>query len=152
MAGAAGFLAIAGSPRRSMVVPLLGKSHSPCGKLDKVFFADMHDGDQKLVTIDGDQLVIESATEGEAWTVQARLDPSTCSAMVDFDVPGKPSPPPVPLLLTAWTMEMKCGHHHKKHHHHHDKDCTSKLAMEFTDPSETIAPKEMPLNHWVQLL
>ena len=115
------------------------KHSSPCGKLSQVAFADMHDGDQKLVSIHHDDMTIQPADSQETWIVHAKLDSSACTATVDFDVPGKPSPPPVPLLLTVWSMST-IGHGH-----------ASKLTMEFTDPSETIAPKDMPLNHWVQL-
>ena len=116
---------------------------SPCdGPLSRVAFADLHDGDEKIVSIQTDhQFTIEpsdTSNSNETWIVHAKLDPTTCSAMVDFNVPGKPSPPPVPLLLTIWTMTTASS--------------GTKLTIEFTDPSETIAPKDRPLNHWVQLL
>ncbi|CAB9508009.1 expressed unknown protein [Seminavis robusta] len=118
---------------------------SPCGTLSNAVFADMHDGDQKIVSIvssNQNVLQIHSASEDESWTVTAPLDPNTCTAMVDFDVPGKPSPPPVPLLVTLWTMERRSTGIHQK----------QKLTLEFTDPSQTIAPsKDTPLNHWVQV-
>ena len=60
---------------------------------------------------------------------------SNCVASVDFDVPGKPSPPPVALDATVWRLSSADGH--------------SKVAFEFTDPSKTIAPATTPLNAWV---
>ena len=35
---------------------------------------------------------------------QAKLDPETCSALIDFSVPGKPNPPPCKLTATLWAM------------------------------------------------
>lgn len=113
---------------------------APCGSISKVYFADMHDGDQKMISMHDDQLTIQSGSQDdEEWIIRAQLDATTCTAMIDFNVPGKPSPPPVPLLLTVFKM-------------HHLSGGPSKYVMEFTDPSETIAPsKDLPLNQWVQL-
>jgi hypothetical protein len=118
-----------------------------CGRFQKAAFADMHDGDQKLVSIWHNKLMITPGNEKESWRVAAELDMRTCTAMVDFNVTGKPSPPPVPLLVTIWRMEQ--DHIIKAKH---DTPVASKITMEWTDPSETIAPKNMPLNHWVELL
>lgn len=70
------------------------------------FFVDLHDGDQKVVTTDCSNsssstcsLKIQPADEGN-WTVNALIHKSNCSGMVDFNVTGKPNPPPNPLLAT----------------------------------------------------
>jgi hypothetical protein len=70
--------------------------------------------------------------------VHAELDTDDCTAWVDFNVPGKPNPPPVSLLVTIWNME-------------HLHGGGAKLVFEFTDPSGTIASADSPLNHWVAL-
>jgi hypothetical protein len=70
------------------------------------FFADMHDGDQKIVatdcsgTADTCSLTITPRNTTENWTVHAHVGKSNCSGMVNFDVPGKPNPPGTPLLAT----------------------------------------------------
>jgi hypothetical protein len=69
------------------------------------FYADMHDGDQKVVktdcTIAGDECDVEITPKtGGNWTVNAKISKFNCSGMVDFRVEGKPNPPPAPLLAT----------------------------------------------------
>jgi len=73
------------------------------------------------------------------WIIDSVYDPNTESAMVDFRVPGKAGPPPVPLLATAFRMQGigPTGH------------AIEKSIWEFTDPSGTLAPPGYPLNHWV---
>ena len=56
-------------------------------------FADMHDGDQKTVAISGAAMTITPANNNETWVIAAELDPVWCNATIDFNVPGKPSPP-----------------------------------------------------------
>ena len=103
-------------------------------------FADMHDGDQKTVAIDGTAMTITPAGNNETWTISAVLDPTWCNATVDFDVPGKPSPPPVALTASAvFATSPALG--------------DGALLWEFTDPSGTLvegAPL-YPLNMWIQL-
>ena len=117
---------------------------NPCHglSLSQTVFADMHDGDQKQVSLEGSQLLIEPADSDESyesWIIHATMDLATCTAMIDFDVPGKPSPPPVPLLATFYIMK--------------GAGDTKKTAMEFTDPSGTISPStSLPLNLWVELV
>lgn len=70
------------------------------------FYADMGDGDQKVVvtdcsgTADTCSLTITPKTTAENWTIHGQVSKSNCSGMVNFDVPGKPNPPPFPLLAT----------------------------------------------------
>ena len=111
---------------------------SLCGDFSHVAFADMHDGDIKVVTVEDDTMIIHPTQQGEHWTVKAEVDTDTCTAWVNFKVPGKPNPPPRTLMVTIWNMEKL-----------HSGD--SKLVFEFTDPSGTLAPSGTPLNHWVQL-
>ena len=76
----------------------------------------------------------------ERWAVHATMNPVFCNAIVDFNVPGKLKPPPVKLSLTVWTQfqYLRTG-------------TREKYAIEFTDPSGTLAAPSVPLNTWVQL-
>lgn len=103
----------------------------------KAVFDDMHDGDAKLVTAIGGSLTIEPYGNNQTWKVETKLN-EKCQATVNFNVPGKPSPPPVDLLATFWNM------------HAADKSVPAKLSIEFTDPSGTIAPATKPLNAWIE--
>lgn len=104
-------------------------------------FADMHDGDKKFVTISGTKMTIEPRDNNQTWVVNAVIDPKACKASINFNVPGKPSPPPVALVSTLWTsfsVDLS-------------GKLVSKATFEFTDPSGTLAAPDYPLNLWVQL-
>jgi hypothetical protein len=60
---------------------------------------DMGDGDQKKVTIKGEALTIVPHGNNESWVIKTKYDLKACSAMIDFHVPGKPSPPPAGVVL-----------------------------------------------------
>jgi len=113
-------------------VEQLGSSHT--------VFADMHDGDQKLISINtkADQLTITPYGNKETWKVEASLN-KDLTAIIDFNVPGKPNPPPINLTLTLWLMETNAGGGLKQ------------LAAQFTDPSGTLAKPAFPLNVWIQV-
>jgi len=81
-------------------------------------------------------LQIKPSGNNETWVVDAELDSKSCSAVIDFNVPGKPGPPPVNLTATLWASRSAKG---------------SKSELEFTDPSGTLAEGSFPLNHWVEL-
>merc|ERR1719198_366298 len=98
-------------------------------------FADMHDGDQKLVKVQAGSAVITS-NSGGTWEVDTTLDCHSNTMLVDFDVPGKDDHPPVPLLATLWSTSSKLA---------------SKNVFEFTDPSGTLDTPTAPLNQWVDL-
>ena len=68
------------------------------------------------------------------------MDPVFCNASVDFNVPGKPNPPPIKLTATVWTQSYRMS-----------TGKIDKYAIEFTDPSGTLALPSAPLNTWVQL-
>jgi hypothetical protein len=106
-----------------------------CANLNSVF-ADVHDGDQKTVKLEGSFMSITPSGSDEKWLIEADFDCNTGSAVVEFNVPGKPSPPPVPLTASYWT---------------HASAMQSKVVFEFTDPSGTLARPDFPLNQWVQL-
>jgi hypothetical protein len=66
---------------------------------------DMGDGDYKQITIKGDKFTIVPHGNNQSWTVNSKYDLKSCSASIDFHVPGKPNPPPVKALtLTAFRM------------------------------------------------
>ena len=67
------------------------------------------------------------------------MDPTNCTAIVDFNVPGKPNPPPVKLMATVWTQSLP-----------QPKGTIEKYVIEWTDPSGKLASPEVPLNAWVQ--
>ena len=113
----------------------VGCAHAECGFTQAVF-ADMHDGDQKQLTIDGDSLTIKPFGNNETWVVNTQIS-AMCTATIDFNVPGKPNPPPISLLGTIWQMASKSGY--------------VKRSVEFTDPTSTLAPAKMPLNEWIML-
>ncbi len=95
---------------------------------------DMHDGDEKeLTTESSGALHITPYKNDEKWSVDATFD-NECIASVDFQVPGKPNPPPVPLSARVWSMESIAG--------------ADKNVLEFTDPSGTLASPIQPLNIW----
>ena len=67
------------------------------------------------------------------------MDPILCNAVVDFDIPGKPNPPPVKLTATVWTQSQYLP-----------TGTLEKYAIEWTDPSGKLASPSTPLNTWVQ--
>ena len=111
-----------------------------CGALDpNAVFADMHDGDKKSITMDGESMTIEPYDNNETWVIHAPMDANYCNATIDFNVPGKPNPPPVNLTATFWLMVLPSTSKHK-------------IALEFTDPSGTLAPSDVPLNVWIMVV
>merc|ERR1712179_721986 len=96
----------------------------------------MHDGDQKMITVAGNKLTITPHGNNQTWVVNAVLDRAHCRVNVDFNVPNKPSPPPVNLTATFYEGQGK----------------ESELGMAvFTDPSGTLAKPDFPLNTWILL-
>ena len=76
----------------------------------------------------------------DRWAVHATMDPTNCSAILDFNVPGKPNPPPVKLIATVWTQSRRLP-----------TGTAERYVIKFTDPSGELAPATFPLNAWVQL-
>ena len=64
-------------------------------------FADMHDGDQKSVYLQASRstglttMTIKPSGNDEHWMVECDVSVTTCSANCNFNVTGKPAPPPV---------------------------------------------------------
>ena len=111
---------------------------STCERLDgaTAIFADMHDGDQKAVEISGDTLTIKPHGNDETWEVVSALDLTYCNASIDFNVPGKPSPPPVNLTAELWSMQAP-------------ELNLANYALKFVDHTGTVGTE--PLNMWVQI-
>jgi hypothetical protein len=110
----------------------------PCPSALDAVFADLHDGDEKRIVLAGDDLTVTSNSD-ETWVVHSKLDRDLCKATIDFNVPGKPSPPPVNLTATLWQAGAL------------NSFAAKKTVVEFTDPTGTLAEAAYPLNHWVQL-
>ena len=68
------------------------------------------------------------------------MDLKFCNASVDVNIADKQNPPPVKLTATIWKQSrfLKSGELYK-------------YAIEFTDPSGTLASPSMPLKTWVQV-
>lgn len=81
-------------------------------------------------------MVITPYGNNQTWKVEASAAVSggECVAVVDFDVPNKPNPPPFKLISTLLSMSDAQG-------------TRSKAAWEFTQPAK-FGP--VPLNEWVQ--
>jgi hypothetical protein len=124
----------------AMLVLVSAAAASGCSTLvdgQAIVFADMHDGDEKIVSIvDGAKnLQIEPWNSKDVWKVTAPLT-ADCTAMVDFNVPGKRSPPPVAVMATLSQFQ---------------PTATKRAMITFTDPSGTLAPGKpyYPLNAWL---
>eukprot|EP00854_Cymbomonas_tetramitiformis_P022810 gene22810-27559_t len=99
--------------------------------------ADMHDGDEKRVTIhiQGHSVEIHPYNNTQVWEVDSVFKNS--EAVIDFHVPGKPAYPPVNLTARFYDM-LRIGSYDKQ-------------AIEFYDASGTIAPVGYPVNLWIEL-
>ena len=97
----------------------------------------MHDGDRKALHIADRVLTIKPQGNNQTWVVRAPFDTASCTAMVNFDVPGKPGPPPVALQASYYVATDGVG-----------RDLP---MVVFYDPSGTLAPPQTPLNTWVAM-
>lgn len=72
-------------------------------RLDGVF-ADIHDGDLKQVRLSADSktVTIEPYNNTQTWEVTAAWSNVSCNASINFNVLGKPNPPPVPLTMNYY--------------------------------------------------
>eukprot|EP00621_Florenciella_sp_RCC1693_P005832 CAMPEP_0182530858 /NCGR_PEP_ID=MMETSP1323-20130603/7005_1 /TAXON_ID=236787 /ORGANISM="Florenciella parvula, Strain RCC1693" /LENGTH=141 /DNA_ID=CAMNT_0024740247 /DNA_START=84 /DNA_END=509 /DNA_ORIENTATION=- len=105
---------------------------------DTYVFADMHDGDQKQVAIEGDIMTITPYGNDETWTTSAHYCSKMCTASIDFNVEGKPSPPPCNLTATVYELT--------------NPSATGMAAIGYTDPSGTITDDPtFPLNYWIMI-
>lgn len=114
------------------------KIYDACPKRLHGVYADMHDGDKKLVILEGSDMIIKPYGNNQTWVVRAKANVKYCSAVIDFNVPGKPGPPPVNLTATFWRGTRA-------------PLPVLKTEFEFTDPTGTLAAADYPLNHWVEI-
>jgi len=116
--------------------------------------ADMHDGDQKAITFQSCEctvpcectMTIKPHANNQTWQVQVPLHvtESTVSGVVDFNVPGKPGPPPCNLTVTLFV---------ERGGRHGQSTYGEKRTLEFTDHTGTITKDpHFPLNTWVELV
>jgi len=131
-----GTLAAPDFPLNQWVELGMEQFHGRCRRTLHAVYADMHDGDKKEVTISGTSMKIKPSGNNQTWVVNTVVDRKSCSAMVDFNVPGKPSPPAVKLMATLFeSYDLKAR----------------RTEFEFTDPSGTLAAADFPLNRWVEI-
>ena len=114
----------------------------PAGKTYSMVLSDIHDGDKKRFDITGSSdpklasITLSPYNNSQSWTGHASWNGTGCFAMIDFNVPGKPPPPPVKLLMSyVFDAKLKQGPFFP--------------MMSFTDPSGTIASKSTVLNLWL---
>ena len=96
-------------------------------------YDDMHDSDQKGVLVEKADLTITPSGNDQDWIVKSTFEEG-CIATVNFDVPGKPNPPPRPLILSIWGMASIAG--------------AVKDGMLYTEEGKG-APINTPVNVWV---
>ena len=119
------------------LVLFVGEVVSDCLPTIPLILKDIHDGDQKVIQrVEWNTFTIHSYPNTSEWKIEGTWD-INCVALINFDVPGKKEHPPVPLKMTMWIMQ-NVGF-----------PSDVKLGFEFTDPSETIAPKTQPVNIWM---
>jgi len=108
----------------------LTTANATCGTFTNSSFADMHDGDVKIVTVTTDTITIFQS-EPVAWSITAPLNTNDCTATIDFSKSKKPAHPPVPLRISLHQTSV------------------GTMLIEFTDPSGTLNKDiNYPLNIW----
>jgi len=115
----------------------------PCG----LVLNDMHDEDRKFLKVKDNKLQItpDSSPRG-VWKVDAKFN-KRCAARVDFNVRGKPNPPPVPLRAKVWHLQEI--HYAALTTTEMIRPAQDKQILIFTDPSGKLAHKHTALNAWV---
>eukprot|EP01079_Euglenida_sp_SAG-EU17-18_P008432 gene8432-1508_t len=126
----------------SSVIPLallVPGSGATCLGSSPVVLYDMHDGDMKQLSRMSARSMdfkITPYNNSETWSIQGTFD-EACQASIDFNVPGKPSPPPIPLQATLWSLTSAAA-------------SGTQIGLEFTDPTGKLSPATKPLNFWFQ--
>jgi len=104
-------------------------------------FKDMGDGDKKQIELvdagDETRITITPSGNDQSWTTSATFDKKSCSAVVDFNVPGKPNPPPIKPTATLYKASDGADH---------------RLVVVWSDGEGTVASKSKPLNAWIQAI
>lgn len=103
-----------------------------CPKFAATPFQDMHDGDVKIVSVDGDTLTLG---QPGVWNYTTTVDLTSCAATIDFSKTAKPAKPPVPLVATFAEMS--------------GPDAVGSVVVTWTDPTGTLnKDPAYPLNVW----
>ena len=113
----------------------------PSGMTHYAVFHDVHDGDYKCIVNYGgspSKVLVKPYNNSQSWKVDMVFNTTSCNGMIDFRVPGKPNPPPVPLLLWYSKAEFAATVY------------TLDLAV-FNDPSGKLADPRLPLNVWTHV-
>ena len=113
----------------------LGFTNGQCGTFNKLTFADMGDGDEKIVSVAGLSLTLSQ--NEPLWNLTATLDEADCTASIDFSKSDKPGYPPVPII--AQILQTSVG----------------TIEIEWTDNTGSLnEDSTYPLNIWttVELL
>ena len=116
---------------------------APEGYMSWSIVSDIHDGDYKCAffsqsSSDVSPVIFKPYNNKESWTVTTMFNTTSCQALVDFRVPGKPNPPPVPLLMT-WSMAQIAP----------VLGAGPINVLFFNDESGVLGPAWPPLNMWV---
>lgn len=113
-----------------------------CPQNLQAIFHDMHDDDRKLVTIAGEKMTIMPSGNDQEWMVHGNLDRESCSAVIDFNVPGHPDFPFAFNFTVTYWFE-------------YERRTYDTLILggvfEFTDQTGALAPAAHPLNRLVPL-
>ena len=108
-----------------------------------VVFGALQDGDYKQVAVHDSKFTIKPFNNTQSWTITGGPFDENCSSMIDFNVPGKPNPPPIKLRMTyAWITYYNLLPSPPK---------PENPVLVFTDPSGKLAAPTLPLNIWYGL-
>jgi hypothetical protein len=80
---------------------------NPCWN-GEVVMTNLQNGEEHKVAVSGTDLSIVP-TQGVAWSVESELDINTCSSVVNFNVPGKASPPAMNLTVIFFRATALAG-------------------------------------------
>lgn len=104
----------------------------------------LQDGDYKQLKVIASNFTIKPFNNSESWIISGGPFDENCSSMIDFNVPGKPNPPPIKLRMTyAWVTPYSTNPKHPK---------ADNPVLIFTDPSGKLAAPTLPLNIWYGLI
>lgn len=98
-------------------------------------FVDVRYGDLNEVIISGTALTVRPTNSTESWELQAKMDPMSCSAYIDFSKAIHERAPPVTLLATVLHTASSAG---------------QKMEILLADPTGGAAPVGEPVRLWVQ--
>ncbi len=99
---------------------------------NNLIFYDIHDGDYKSIKIKNYKYTIFPYKNNQKWIINGKLN-HKLEGIINFNVKGKPNPPPVNLLLKLKKINSK------------------NIIILFFDPSGQISPKNQPVNIWYNI-